>query len=150
MQPPALNSSFCHGDKIILTLMRLMCWCICNKAQANESRLSEAARCLCERLRFRKTPGLVSTVRFKFWTVRMCQPHCHRLSRFYSPIHYSSLCTVPIWVCLSNYPGSPDAMVHISMTFILHTCLGQSPQTNDWTNYSALHFNQVNPISSPL
>lgn len=131
MQPPALNSSFCHGDKIRLTLMQLICWCICNKAQANESRLSKAAGYLCERLRFRNTPGLVSTVRVQFWTVRMCQPHCHRLSCFYSPIHYSSLCIVPIWVCLSHDPGSPDAMVHI-IHDVHFTHLSRTEPTDKW------------------
>lgn len=42
VQPPALNSSFCQGNKIRLTLMQLICWCIFNKAQANASRVSVA------------------------------------------------------------------------------------------------------------
>lgn len=81
MQPPALNPSCCHGDKIRLTLMQLICWGICDPVQqsgAHESNRRKAPWWFWKRLRSDATPGLFESARCKFFLVTV--GHHSRLS----------------------------------------------------------------------
>lgn len=92
--------------------MQLMCRCVCNKAQANESGPEEAARRHCKQLRFRNMPGLLSTIRVQFLALWMLKPDCHQPSRF------SPKTSQLVWLTIVNRRQTSS---HIHEIYI--TCL---------------------------